>query len=194
MKAPGSIVILAEDQSGARFVEAFLRNRGATSRAIRTRVAPEGRGSGKQWVTTQYPVEVTEHRRRAPHTWKALIVCTDADELSVNDRLEQLARALEQNRNDRDEPDPIEPRRPSERIVLLVPRWEIETWALHLNTGEAVIEDEQVTAWDPNRSRAECRAAGECWDAHRPPTGPMPHCCPPSLIRADSERARLDEG
>ncbi|MFO0651442.1 MAG: hypothetical protein U0326_34780 [Polyangiales bacterium] len=184
MKAQGSVIILAEDRSGARFVEAWLRGRGVPSRAMVTKMAPEGSGSGKQWVTAEYPKEVRDHRSKVQHTEKTLIVCTDADELSVNERLDQLGQALTGAR--------LEERDDEERILLLVPRWEIETWAHHLLSGDEVTEDEKAVHWDTERSRRDCRAAGERWDTHRPLGKVMPGCCPPSLVRADDERKRLD--
>ena len=86
------------------------------------RHSPRGEGSGKQWVTTEYAAEVRAFRAKRNHVWKALLVASDADELRVEDRKAQLATALADAGLDR--------RRDDEPIVLVVPRWEIETWAI----------------------------------------------------------------
>lgn len=172
-------VILAEDLAGARFVEGYLDARGIERRAIRTRVAPRGQGSGKQWVTAQYPDEVKLYRAKRNHVYKCLLVATDADEATVVQRLAALADALQSAQMD--------PRAQDEAVVLVVPRWEIETWTQHLLDGTPVREDEK-SGWAAERSERDCPKAGRLLQAHR---APKPNCCPPSMVSSDGEFARL---
>jgi hypothetical protein len=175
-------VILAEDRAGMRFVEQYLIERGIDSREIRSRHAPPGKGSGKQWVTQEYPMEVRALRAKI-HVWKALLVATDADELSVAERKDQLADALAAQA--------LAARSPDEHIALVVPRWEIETWAEHLLRGTDVSEDDGM-GWSVSQSERECHAAGRLLRAHRQEPEPAPTCCPPSLKASDAELARVD--
>jgi hypothetical protein len=91
---------------------------------------PAGAGSGEQWVRERFPVEVEVCRRRRAHAETALIVLIDADELSVQERLAQLDRNLDEAQADRVRPD-------AEQIARLVPKRNIETWILCLNDVSA---------------------------------------------------------
>ncbi len=73
---------------------------------------------------------------------------------------------------------------------LVVPRWEIETWAEHLLRGTAVSEDGK-TGWNTAQSERDCHAAGRLLRGHRLPE-PPPECCPASLAASDAEFARLE--
>lgn len=174
-------IILAEDVAGARFVEGWLRSRGVNaSRDSRAVLKDQrDRGSGKQWVTKQYPVEVRVFRAKRNHVEKALLVATDADELSVRERHRQLALSLERAK--------LDARAAEEAIALVIPKWEIETWAEHLLDEVPVTEDEK-SGWTSDRSETDCPEAGERLHEHR---RPRPTCCPPSLVASDDEFARV---
>ncbi len=177
MGRTATYVVIAEDLAGARFVEAYLAKQGVDVRAIRTRISQGG--SGKQWVTSEYPCEVTAYRSKRNHVYKALLVATDADELRLQERHAQLAKALSEAS--------LEPRGRDEEIVLAISKWEIETWAKHLLEGVPVSEDEK-TGWRSDRSERDCPRAGRLLAEHR---APKPACCPPSMIASDEEFARL---
>jgi hypothetical protein len=182
MGRTAAYVVVAEDRAGMRFVEQYLRSIGVDSRAIRSRYSPPGRGSGKQWVTTTYPAEVRGFREKKNHVWKVLLVVTDADELSVAERVGQLARSLADAGS--------APRADEERIALVIPKWEIETWAEHLLTGAPVTEDAKM-GWPVARSGRDSHAAGGKLLGHRGAPKPSPGCCPPSLEASDVELARV---
>lgn len=179
MARTATYILVAEDLAGARFVEAYLEARGVERRAIKTNVAPRGGGSGKQWVAARYPVEVREYRAKRNHVYKALLLATDADEQTVALRHAALADALSR--------DSLAPRASDEEIVLVIPKWEIETWAIHLLDGVPVREDEK-TGWPAERSERDCPKAGRMLRAHR---ASSPSCCPPSMSASDVEFARL---
>ena len=181
MGRTAAYVVLAEDRAGMRFVEQYLRSIGVDSRAIRSLHAPPGRGSGKQWVTTTYPAEVRGFREKKNHVWKVLLVVTDADELRTRERADELASALAGAG--------LAPRADEERIALVIPKWEIETWAEHLLTGAPVTEDHK-SGWPVARSERDCHAAGGKLDGHRGTPKPPPECCPASLEASDAELAR----
>jgi len=127
------VTLLVEDETLERFAYRVLLDLGFERRKIRVNRAPKGKGSGKQYVSQRFPVEVQAQRRKANHLNVALVVGSDADELTVTQRVGELDSALEAFG--------LGKRGPEERICLLIPRWHIETWILHLN-GEQVVEDE----------------------------------------------------
>jgi hypothetical protein len=127
------VMLLVEDGALECFARHVLLVLGVQRRKIRVECSLKGKGSGKQWVTQRFPVEVQAQRRKAHHLNVALVIGTDADELTVTQRARELDTTLEAFGLDK--------RGPEERICLLIPRWHIETWILHLN-GRQVVEDE----------------------------------------------------
>ncbi len=123
--------VLVEDRPLERFVRECLYALGIHTREIRIVGYPTGRGSAKQWIDREYPIQVHAHRRRSSENI-ALVVGTDADEQSVQQRIQRLAEVLQEAGR--------EARAAHERITLWIPRWNIETWLLFLN-GQAVDEE-----------------------------------------------------
>jgi hypothetical protein len=92
---------------------------GVYPKEIRVLPFPVGRGSAKQWIDREYPIQVQAHRRRRFENI-ALVVGTDADEQTVQQRAQQLAdRLQEAGQHARDS---------QERIAIWIPKWNIETW------------------------------------------------------------------
>jgi hypothetical protein len=179
MGRTATYVVLAEDLAGAKFIEGYLEARGVERRAIHRLPLANGRGSGKQRVLQQYPGEVKVYRAKRNHVYKALLTTTDADEKTVAERCASLAEALAAAE--------MAPRAADEAIVLAVPKWEIETWAIHLNEGERVDEGRKVPEGDKPDGDG-CARAGAALRGHRA-SGPT--CCPPSMAASDGEFARL---
>jgi hypothetical protein len=115
-----TVTVLCEDMMHLNFVRRYLMIRGVNSHRIRAKVNPSGLGAGSQYVINNYPIEVQALRSKR-HIRAGLIAVADADALSAEERLEQFQRSLG------------EPRREgSERIAVLVPRRNVETWIYHL--------------------------------------------------------------
>jgi hypothetical protein len=119
--------VLVEDRPLERFVRECLYAMGVHHHEVSIVPYPAGRGSAKQWIDREYSIQVRNHRRRGSEN-RALIVGTDADEQTVLQRVQRLARVLQEAGR--------EPRAPQERIALWVPRWNIETWLLSLSGRE----------------------------------------------------------
>jgi hypothetical protein len=127
------VVILCEDQMHLSFVRRYLIKRGIQSRRIRGNVAPGGQGAGTQFVLNNYPKQVQAIRSRF-FLRAGLVAVIDADKTSVDDRLRQLEQSLAQ--------DGQPGRRDGERIGLLAPKRNIETWIFRLLGNEANEEDD----------------------------------------------------
>jgi hypothetical protein len=125
------VVILCEDYMHLNFARRYLIQRGLEARRIRGNVAPSGRGAGSQYVLKSYPKEVKAIRSR-PHIRAGLVAMIDADNLSIEQRLGQLEKSLvEDGQSGREE---------AERIGLLAPKRNIETWIFYL-LGNPVDEE-----------------------------------------------------
>jgi hypothetical protein len=142
------VVVLSEDQQHQIFVYAWLRQRGIERRKIRLLPVPAGRGAGEQYVREQYPKEVQTHRRRSGAQDCQLVTIIDADVLPTRHRFEQLDQSLQDTE--------LGKRSPTERICILVPKRNIETWIYFLVTGPV---DEETDYKRPTKSAEECREA-----------------------------------
>lgn len=120
------IVVLCEDKQQAVFLRRFLIKSGENSHNIYIKFNPPGQGAGEQFVREQYAIEVTGYRRRATMVNVALIVMRDCDTRTLEETRSTLERTVH--------------RRPNERIALLFPKRNIETWVHFLMDGKAVSE------------------------------------------------------
>jgi len=131
-----NIILLCEDKQHERFVRAFLRKWCKIDRRrIRLIPIPNGRGDAKKWICNQLPNELKAYRAKANHLNNLLIVVTDVDNITVQQRADTLNQACMDAG--------VESRRENERVVFIMPKWAIETWILTLN-GQDVNEDKQI--------------------------------------------------
>jgi len=144
------ITVLVEDELLDRFARRTLENLGYHPREIR--VVPgyprAGHGSAKNWVDNRYPQEAKTCRQKSDSQRVALLIGTEADQMTVAERSELLAAALSNAR--------MEPRKRDEPIAHWIPRWSIETWGLAL-TGQSVNEE--------TRYKNTAQAKGIDWKA-----------------------------
>ena len=117
------IIILGEDRAHANFVRHHLIKRGFNHRQLRV-VPRDGSGSGAQFVLQRYATEVKAYRRQANHLSLALLTVIDADTQEVQ-RIQRRLEERLQNAN-------IENRKTDERIAILIPKRNIETWIVYL--------------------------------------------------------------
>lgn len=172
-----SITLLCEDSQTDAFVRRFLRRRNFRGRDIRTLPLPAGRQAGEQWVRRRYPAELRTIRSRQD---AYLIVATDADDRSTNDRRAQLDAACEeQNVPVRTDNDPA---------LVIVPRRNIETWLAYLDVGNPVDEDRRYPRLKRERDcdRHAKKLFGMCH-----PTQQLDEAAPLSLREACEEYRRL---
>lgn len=170
------ITLLCEDSQTDSFVRRFLKHRNFRSRDIRTLPLTRGAGSGEQWVRERYPVELRAIRA-VQNAY--LIVVTDADSRPTQERRAQLEAECER--------EGIPQRREDDRVLVIVPRRNIETWLAYLD-GEDV---------DESCSYPRLRREGDC-AAH---AGSLYRMChetqrrrepaPPSLLESCAEYRKL---
>lgn len=173
-------VILAEDVQLQCFVRRFLIHRGWDKRHILGKTAPSGAGSGEQWVREKFVEELRAYRERAQRAQTCLFVCTDADVSTVNQRITTLQRHCEEA------PEPwLEA---GEKVVLVVPKRNIETWLAYLRDGKA--DENREDPYPKYEHESDCapqvvRLAEMCQ------SGKLEGYPPPSLSRACAEYSKL---
>jgi hypothetical protein len=130
------VTLLVEDEAIERLAREVLLGLGFHRRELFVEPYLGGQGSGKQRVTQQYPAKVKIYRSKANSQQICLLVGTDADEFTVVQRHAQLDAAIQLEN--------LDPRSTAERIVLWIPRWNVETWLLSLS-GQVVDEEDKKT-------------------------------------------------
>ena len=124
------VTLLVEDRALERFTREVLLKFGFSRHEMHVIEFPVGRGSAKQWIDQQYPEQVRLYRSKANHQANlALLVGTEADELTVQQRHGQLDAVLSFADSDS--------RTATERIALWIPRWHVETWLYALSGSNA---------------------------------------------------------
>lgn len=172
------IVILCEDRQQEVFARYFLKKRGFTG-LFRAEICPSGSQAGEQYVRTNYPKEVKAYRQNKNQVSIGLVVLIDADTGMPQDRLNQLASALDE--------DAQEKRQSNEAIAIFVPKRNIETW-IHYLQGESVNEEDASAKFEKNE--AVCKTFVEDL-ADRCYARDLPEDAPRSLQAACGELQRL---
>lgn len=181
--------LLCEDKQHATFLRHYLRRLGFNFRQFRIMPYPAGSGSGEQRVRERFAEEVRAQRRRAACSRTvALLVMIDADGHEQGFRHRQLDDALGVSSQER--------RGDDERIAVLVPRRNIESWLHFTQTGEI---DEETDFKVRGRNDAQAcretakRAVGICRSHRRVVDGGASSPAPPSLLMACEELGRVTE-
>lgn len=159
--------VLAEDRQQQNFIYHWLVNRGVERGKIDKLALPAGRGAGEQYVRLNYRREVEQIRRRS-YLKLVLVVVIDADTGTLDERVRELDEQVE--------------RQADERVVLAIPRRNIETWIHYLCSPTA----DEVTDYKP-------KTASECHEAARKLASlrEAPEGAPDSLQRFFQELRRV---
>ncbi|HEX2571558.1 MAG TPA: hypothetical protein VH877_18500 [Polyangia bacterium] len=174
-------VVLGEDTAHGNFVRRWLIAEGVEPRNIRLIPPPAGTGgAGDEHVKRKYPEEVAYYRRRANAQRVALVIVIDADRETVRHRQRQLDEALSENQSP--------PRADPERIAILVPKRNIETW-LHTLPGTPADEETDYKPLFVGKTAAACAAAAPHFQEFLQRTPSDTDL--PSLAASRSEAARL---
>jgi hypothetical protein len=175
-----AVIVLCEDRQQEVFIRPWLLSRGIRARDITVREIPAGRGSGEVHVRDRYPSEIKALRQVNSYSevGRVLVTVIDADTFSVQQRHNILDRSLTQAG--------LERRSAEEKIAVLVPKRNIETWIHHLR-GEIVNETDIYRRLD---KPSECKADVARFVAE-PSNSPLKENAPPSLQLALAEMERI---
>jgi hypothetical protein len=173
-------IVLCEDLQGWVFVRRMLMGLGYESRDIRVVTYPaDGRGCGEQHVRESYPDELSRHRSRAARMQTVLAVHVDADRLTVQERHATLDGELQKRG--------VARRAPEEKVAVLVPKREIETWIHFFLDGVPVDEQPNYPKYS---HESDTWPAAESFARHVR-AGTAPAGAPPSLPVGLAEARRL---
>ena len=173
--------ILCEDVQMRGFILSFLGAQDIKSQKVRVRNYPCGKGCGEAFVRRELPGEV-KILHATNYIRKVLIVCSDADNLSVDKRIKLLLQNIEN--------DYIKLDRAIEPIVFWIPKRQIETW-IHFLNGESVDEMESF-AHDGNRPES-CKRVASIFSEYCQGLRDIDCKNIPSLLTAKCEYERVCE-
>lgn len=173
------VILLVEDLRQDALLRRYLHRLGHQN--IRAQMVPKGKGSGEQFVRERYASEVRAIRSQMTRTRACLVAMIDADTGSTDDRRRQLERAL----RDADQ----SPRTRDEPILNLIPKRNVETWILCLNSEQV----DEVTDYrhDQRVDAPAIRLAAEALFSWTRPNAQLPEICVASLRDCMPEFPRI---
>ena len=170
--------VLCEDAQTKSFIVEILKAHGIITRRIKVINYPCGKGCGSAFVNREYPREV--HLLHELNFQKlVLVVCTDADNFSVDTRKKMLDDSVSKNLSKWN--------RENRFIILFIPKREIETW-IHFLRGEDVDEKMEFKhSGKPETCKEEAhKFADYCRGLLEMKTEPLP-----SMVEAKKEYVRV---
>jgi hypothetical protein len=172
-------VILCEDTQTECFIRRFLVKQNWNRRQIHAETLPAGKGSGLVWVREKFVKELKAYRSRSTRAATCLIVASDADDKTVDERIQTFKAACAEAS--------MPFRKEGERVIFVIPRRNIETWLAYLR-GQMVNEADAYPKYD---NESDCRDQVAKLDdmCRRQRLEPEPP--PPSLASACSEFKRI---
>ena len=172
-------VVLCEDTQTECFIRRFLVKRDWNRRQIRTETLPAGKGSGLVWVREKFVKELKAYRSRSTRAATCLIVASDADDKTVEERIQTFKNACVEAS--------VPFRKEGERVIFVIPRRNLETWLAYLR-DQAVNEVDTYSKYD---NESDCRVQVAKLDdlCRRQKFEPEPP--PPSLATTCSEFKRI---
>ena len=167
------VVILAEDVRHRKLLRKYLRRRGYSHHKIRDCPwFPKFQTPCLSFVKVEYPLQVQALRDKAHRVNAALLTMVDADEKTVEQRIEELDALLIADGKVR--------RANNENIAIVVARRNVETWLFFLADNEV----DEETNYKPRCASFKdgeiaLNFAHLLW-----PRSELPPDCPPSLRHA----------
>lgn len=183
MSRSSRVVVLCEDKRTQQFIRRFLQRLAYQNHEIR--FSAIGSGSAEQRVREQFPREVAA-LQNSLFTDQFLITAIDADSWSVEKRIQQLENSMTDSG--------VTKAIPREKICLLVPRRNIETW-IRVLCGDSA--DEETDYKPPpggtrdQRFRDRTTQAGESFYRVTRPNARLPIPTVDSLNRAIPEARKV---
>lgn len=141
--------ILCEDKLTHCFIRRFLISQGVNARRINALPLPAA-GCGEQYVRAQYPKQLS-YLRSTSYVSNILIVTIDADLNTCIERQKQLAEACENAGVDK--------RNPKDKLLLLVPKRNIETWIKYFD--DETVDEEHDYAHFLNGHESDCYSSAD---------------------------------
>lgn len=173
MSRPAKIIVLCEDLQMQSFIRHFFYMRGWGLYDFRFLPLPKEKRCGEQYVRENLPTEIGNYRRKCNSRDIALVAATDADTISVQDRRDMLVRQCARTG--------IDPPCDDEKILLVIPKRNIETWLAYLR-GEDINENDKYQKYKGSESKCKAdvyKLATMCESGRLEPPPPpsLEQCC-----------------
>jgi len=165
--------VLCEDKAHFNFVSGYLQSRGVNSRKIFAHTPRPGIASAEQYVRDHFVEEVEAYRKWA-REHIVLIVVTDADKYAYEHRFKTLTDTL------------TNPLSKEEKIVILIPAKNIETWFCYADNP---VECDEKTDYKSKYKGVPASAYGKKYAEDICPN--LPPDAPSALQKARMEVERL---
>ncbi len=156
------IDILCEDRAHFSFVNTFLKKMGYARGIYQI---PFPTKCGKDHVIRNFPKNVKELRKKGLRS-RALVAILDADNHTIDQDRKVLLATLGN-----------EPITSSDKVLIVIPKWEIETWVLFLS-GQTV--DESIKCPEDRKIKDKIKDAAKKLAEHCQANS-LPKDAPPSL-------------
>ncbi len=169
------IIILAEDQEHQNLVRRYLIRCGHEYRSFDFIALPGSRGSGSQYVRERFPEQVAKCRETLGRRASCLLIAiTDADNQTTAAREQSLQAELAKAGHSSVAP--------TEPVIILIPKWQVETWIKCL-LGQEVSEADRDTD-KPAVSAEEIAASAQTLHNWARPNAQVGTTCVTSLRTA----------
>lgn len=176
------VTLICEDKQQSTFAREYLRLCGFDTnlKKMKLVISPIGRGSGEQFVRERFVSEIDSFRSKMSYSSSGmvLIFMLDADKIDVHQHLQAFDNLLEAQKMDK--------RHQFEKIAIIIPKRNIETW-IHYLQGHSVNESDAYTKL---RRQRECKPLVKHLKEQICPL-PLPENAPPSLFLACEELNRI---
>ncbi len=175
-----NLVIVCEDDQQGTFARQFFQKRGMESRKIRVEKSPKGKGAGEHFVKKKAVTEIKTYRQKSSygHGGLAVAVIIDADNLSVQERYDEIQAELDRNE--------LKPIQPDEKIAVFIPKRNIETW-IHFAKDKSTNE---TTGYPKSKKPKSCKEEGDLFVNEICRQG-VPDTALPSIIHACNELTKI---
>ena len=181
-KSSAQFIIVCEDKQQDVFARRFLKFSKINRHNIYTKRCrnPKTTGDAKDWIRKNLPDQLQGFRsytRKNKSTARILIVITDADDKTVEQRIKHITSECNPTPNS------------NENVCFIIPKWAIETWIMYLRDGQA---DESYKIQKKDRLKEE----GLCLDHVKKlkdmcDSGSLSKDAPGSLHKACTEFQRI---
>jgi len=173
------VVVLSEDRQTESFIRRFLKLRTFDKRHIVFKMCPRAKSAGEQWVRERFPVELQAYRSRSRRAKTCLIVASDADVKTVEERIKSLKNECKKAE--------VDFRKEGEHVAFIIPRRNIETWLAYLR--KETFDEE--TKYKKYEYESHCQPQINQLDKMCQQQQFTPHPPPPSLESACKEFKRI---
>ncbi|MBR1597372.1 MAG: hypothetical protein IJ661_00500 [Lachnospiraceae bacterium] len=174
--------VLCEDKKTFHFINNILKHQNINVHRIDPIISPRAAGSGEAFVRNTY-IKQLKALRSTNYIKRALIVCTDADTHTVDERKKWFSTVCSSSTEN------IQERKENEPVMIWIPKRSIENWIEYFkNDSNDVTED---TKYEHNGNPVKCTYEASKMSEYLQNTGNNKNAILPSIQDAKNEYIQL---